>query len=268
MNYCWKFGLVLAALMGWLAVPVFGESITVITPYYGTEENHYQNRDYGLSLKDSQRMKGFFIQSVEPETYQWNIFLYQTQDINYSDLHGVNFIYDRYLGKPEEKVVLGFGMNYLEMDLAGKNVPLAAGRLEGLYLDMSIFSPYLRIGKYYHFGEDKLRTTMLPWIGAQVDYIEGSGRVDFPGPGAIDFTMDDDPFSWIAGVNLKLYVHRFLQIEGKYAAAYHESVFRDKHSAIVNLFFSRRLGVSYRYHHQETDTGIDSYQIFGIAMVF
>lgn len=268
MNYCWKCGLVSAVLMMSLAVPAFGDSITVVTPYYGTEENCFRHRDYGLSLKDSQTMRGLFIQSVEPDTYQWNIFLYQIRDINYSDLHGVNFIYDRYFGKAPGQMVLGFGMNYLKMDLTGNNVPSASGRLDGLELDMSVFSPYLRLGKYYVFEGDKLRTTLMPWFGAQVDYIGGSGRVDFPGPGAVDFEMEDDPFSWIAGVNLKLNVHHFLQVEGKYATAYHDGVFQDRHTAIVNLFLSRQWALSYRYQYQENANGTDSYQIVGVAVVF
>lgn len=235
--------------------PVFGADLTIITPYWGTEDNTFDQ--YGLKLSDSQTTKGLFIQSINPETYQWNVFIYQTENINYSDLWGVNFIYDLYLGAdPKTKNVIGIGMNYFEMDLEGE---------DSLNLDLTIFSPYLRIGKYYNFGKDKLHCTLLPWIGGQLDH---SRVLVDPSPRAATFKIDDDQYFWIAGLNLKVNFSHYLQLEAKRSVAYSRDYFLDKSSAMVNLFLTRNVGLSYRYNYHETTAGEDSYNILGVAIVF
>ena len=75
--------------------------IRIVAPYLGYVTNVYENADYGLELDDSSLMKGLFFQWVDPKRYQWNTFLYQSSDINYSNLWGGHFIFDLYLGVRE-----------------------------------------------------------------------------------------------------------------------------------------------------------------------
>lgn len=198
MNFQKQLILTVTFLLFFTA-PVLGANLTVITPYWGTEENSYTNTEYGLELKDSQETNGLYIQSINPEKYQWNVFLYRTTDINHSDLWGVNFIYDYYFGKAGTKNVVGFGMNYLNMGLAGEGIPAKAGNLDALKLDLTVFSPYIRLGKYYNFNEENFHCTLLPWIGGEVDQSRGSGLADFPGPGAAVFEIRDEQISGSPG---------------------------------------------------------------------
>lgn len=260
--------LVITMVLFLFAAPAFGADLTIITPYLGTENNTYIDDQYGIELNDSQATKGLFVQSINPEKYQWNVFLYQTPAINYSHLWGVNFIYDWYFGK-NAKDVFGVGANYFEMAMLGEGVPTNMGTLDALDMNLTIFSPYIRVGKYFDFGQEgKLRYTLLPWFGGQMDISRGSGLVDFPGPGSAPFQINDDQFSWIAGVNLKADFYHFLQLEFKRSVAYHTDQFFNKSSAMVNLFITRNIGLSYRYNYNETTMGNDSYNIFGVAIVF
>ena len=81
-------------------------------------------------------MKGLYLQSINPERYQWNLFIYRTENINYADLTGANFIYDCYYGRDTNvKNAVGMGINYLHLDLAGKNAATSMGTLNGFNLD-------------------------------------------------------------------------------------------------------------------------------------
>jgi hypothetical protein len=69
-----KKQIVLVILLSFFCeIPVMAADLKIITPYWGIEENTFQNN--GLKLKDSQEMKGLFIQSINPEKYQWNLFI-------------------------------------------------------------------------------------------------------------------------------------------------------------------------------------------------
>ena len=143
--------------------PVLAENIKIATVYWGTEDNTYQDDQYGLKLNDSQPMKGIYLQSIDTEKYQWNLFLYQTNDINYSDLTGVNFIYDYYFGaNAKTKKVIGIGANYLQLDMAGQNVPTAMGPLPGFDLNLDTTSLYVRAGQYYISDQGPLTYTLMP----------------------------------------------------------------------------------------------------------
>lgn len=258
--------LILAATFTFSSVttPVLADELKIITPYLGTEENTYINETYGLELTDSQTMKGLYFQSIDSEKSQWNIFIYQTSNINSSDLAGVNFIYDHYFGTaPETKNTIGIGFNYLQMNMQAKNV----ANLEALAIDLDISNFYLRIGRYYFLERNTINYSFLPWFGGQLNQTRGDGRVDFPGPRAADITIDDDQFFWITGINVKSTIHHFLQLEAKYSVTWDHDDHYQKYSAMANLFVTRNFGFSYRFNDHETPVGKDRYHIFGIAAV-
>lgn len=154
------------------------------------------------------------------------------------------------------------------MDLDGTNGLTASGSLDALEIEQNILSMYVRTGRYYNYEPDKLHLTLMPWIGGQFDQSHGSGLVDFPGPGYTTFDIDEEQISWIAGVNFKINYHHFLQVEVKPSITYHDGEYFQKRSAMVNLFFTRNVGLSYRYNYHETSSGEDSYNIFGVAVTF
>lgn len=214
MNYLKNLTMAIALCLGMITAPVLAADLKIGTLYWGTEENTYRNEAYGVEMNDSQPTNGLYLQSINPEKYQWNLFVYRTQDINASDLLGANFIYDHYFGVDDHaKNVIGVGANYLQMDLDGTGILTSLGALDAFKLDQDITSLYVRIGRSYNYGENQLRFTVMPWAGGQWDQSRGKGLVDFPGPGSVRFEIDEDGYSWIGGVNLKADYHHFLQVE-------------------------------------------------------
>lgn len=249
--------------------PVFAGDFTIVTPYWGVEDNTLINEEYGLELEDTEPMMGLYIQSIDTEKYQWNLFFYGTNDINDSDLRGFNFAYDRYFGAHDNvKNLIGVGMNYSKIDMAGEDVPTRMGNLDSFDMDITNTSYYLRVGRSYDFGRDKLRYSVLPWIGGQWDRSESSGTVDFPGPRFADFQIGEDSLSWIAGVNLKATVFHFIQVEAKHSITHREDDLFNRSSIMVNFLLSRNVGFSCRFNHQETSMGEDIYSMIGISVMF
>lgn len=247
--------------------PVLGADLTIIAPYWGNQDYSYTNETLGMELTETLNTRGLFIQSINPDRYQWNLFWYQTNDGN--TINGANFIFDAYFGTdPQHKKVIGIGLNYLEIELSKEGVPVMTGTLEAFNLKQQISSPYLRLGKYYLFEYNQLHCSLLPWIGGQWDRSQGSGTVDYPGPGSVSFSTDSDSSSWLSGLNCKIDLAHFLQLELKHSLAFQHDHRLNKSTAVINLFLSQNVGLSYRYNYHETTTGHDSYQLMGVAIMF
>jgi hypothetical protein len=269
MDQIKKLVFLIILLSSCSGMPVMAEDLKIVTPYWGTEENTYQSNQYGLNLKDSQTMKGLYLQSIDTGRYQWNLFIYRTENINYADLTGVNFICDIYYGKDNNaKNAIGMGINYLHLDLAGKNVPTSMGILNGFNLAQDTSSFYVRFGKYYKQALANLDWTLMPWFGGQTDHSEGDGWVDPSGHGTIPFKINENQYYWIAGLNFKADYHHFLQVEAKHTITFNHNDYFQKNTAMMNLFLNSHWGLSYRYNDQETASGNDKYHIFGLAVLF
>jgi hypothetical protein len=252
-----------------IAKPVLGESFTIVTPYYGIEDNTMEYGKYGVELEDSAPMKGLYLQNVNPDKFQWNLFLYRTEHINYSDLWGFNFIYDYYFGTHDNiKNVIGLGMNYLDNNLMGEDVPTKFGKLPAMQMDFSVTSYYLRIGRYYDFGNDQLHCSVLPWAGWEWDRTDGEGFVAISPRYSVKFPMDDEQSTLLVGLNFKMTFHHFLQAELKHSVVCDHDDYLNRSSAMVNLFFTKNIGLSYRYNRQELAMGTDEHSMLGIAVVF
>ncbi|MCK9265414.1 hypothetical protein M0P98_00765 [bacterium] len=244
------------------------ERINILTPYFGVEKNTFVYKKYNVSLEDSSNMKGIFFQSVDTKKYQYNLYLFLTENINYSDLKGINFVYDHYFtSNSKNKNVLGAGVNFLNLNLDGKNVPVTMGTLDGFKLDMDVYSLFFRAGRSYATEGKKLNLTMMPWAGVQMDKIRGNGFVDYPGPGEAFFDVVQDEYYGIVGIKLMADYCHFIQGELKYNITFNDEYYH-KVAAMLNLFFSRSLGLSYRFSYQETSVGKDVYNIFGVAVMF
>ncbi|MCX7788558.1 MAG: hypothetical protein N2442_12790 [Spirochaetes bacterium] len=258
------------------------ETITIVAPYMGWVTNTYENDSYKLNLEDSGFLSGMYLQSINPSLFQWNAFLYYSPDVNYSTLWGGHFIVDFYpIGDFLGKYLVGAGVEVIRIDMdAGNSIKVPAGpppattTLEGFNLTNTIIIPYARVGKYLVFGMGPVQFSVLPWIGATYESVQGTIKftAQFSPPPApktsIDTSFDDSAWYATAGINLKLTLFRFLDIEGKYQATFDGEVYHPSFSLIANLFFTRNWGLSYRYKYMETSGGKDSYNLFGVAYVF
>lgn len=270
-----------------LSVALFGsfaqaETITLAAPYVGWVTNTYENADYKLNLEDSGFLAGMYLQSINTSLYQWNAFAYYSPDVNYSTLWGGHFIVDFYpIGDFLGKYLVGAGVEVIRIDMdAGNNIKVPAGpppattTLEGFTLTNTILIPYARVGKYFVFGMGPLQISILPWVGATYESVTGNVKfsAQFAPPPVpktkVDETFDDSAWYATAGINLKLTLFRFIDVEGKYQATFDGDVYHPSYSVIANAFFSRNWGLSYRYKYMETSGGSDAYNLFGVAYVF
>ncbi len=246
------------------------ETMNILVPYMGAIANVYE--DSSLDLEDTGLMAGLYFQSIDPDRYQWNAFVYHSPDVNYSKLWGGHFIFDAYFGNNlRGKYLLGAGIEIisLDMDAADEIFPL-----QDFTLTYTITVPYVRAGKYFQFRQGPIVVSILPWAGVQPEFV--SGDVKFSAvfgppptpPTNVSESIDDTDWFGIAGLNLKVNLYHFIEIEGKYQATFNGDDYRSTVNALVNLFLNRSWGLSYRYKYMETSSGSDAYHLLGIACVF
>ncbi len=254
-----------------LVFSVSAKDIKIICTYIGPVTDVYKNEERKLDLKDNSLLKGIFFQWVNPDRYQWNAFVYHSSDINYSTLWGSHFIFDYYFLSGEHgKFITGAGIEYLKIDMdADSNItPLSDFELQN-----NLFIPYIRFGYQFQFNHGNFKISVLPWTGVEYQGVKGGLTMvmDPPGPAPATTTkedIDNDDYLGIAGVNLKVNIFHMLDLEAKYNGTFNTKVYYSTTTAMVNLFFTRQWGVSYRVKYMELEKGSDLYNIFGIAFVF
>jgi hypothetical protein len=249
------------------AVGAEADDIRIVVPYLGYVSNVYENADLPEALDDSSLMKGLYFQWINPERYQWNTFLYQASDLNYSTLWGGHFIFDLYFGVQERgKFVVGTGIEYIRLDMdAGGNID----SLSDFELLNNIIVPYARFGRYFSFGSDTLSVSILPWAGMQPEWVRGDISFIPPGPPTpYEEKIEEYDLFGIAGINTSVSIFHFITIDAKYRGTFNSDDYFSTVDSMVNVFFTRHWGLSYRFKYSETSSGSTSYHIGGIAYVF
>lgn len=255
-----------------LVSSVRAEDIRIVTPYVGTIRNEYQNQ--GVRLSDSSLMKGLFFQWVNPRRYQWNVFIYQSSDINYSTLWGGHLIFDYYIpGAGGNDFVLGAGFDFIRLDMD------AGDQLSPVQTDFrlinNVYVLYVRFGRYFSIPGSKVRFRLLPWVGLEPQLVRGevSFNMDPDGPGPAPPVPTEERIRTqdvygIAGMNLHARILHFLELQGKYSGTFNQDDYFSTVSAMSNLYLSRSWALSYRFKYMETSVATNTYHIWGIAFVF
>lgn len=246
--------------------------IRIVTPYAGFVTNEYQREtDSGnIGLKDTDLMLGLYGQWIRTGAFQANAFLYHAPDVNYATLWGLHTNVDFYFSLGEiENLVIGGGVEFLTIDIdAGDNV----NGLQDFGARTTVVAPYLRTGRQFPFGDARTNVVIFPWVGGEIDFVRGdvSFGLPFPPPFGtqVDESIDGTELYALTGLNVRATLWRFLQIDAKYSAAYDPYTFLPRASVMTNVFFSRNLGVSYRFSAMESSAGSTVYHIFGLAGVF
>ena len=253
------------------AVSSDAEDVRIVAPYLGYLTNVYENADYNLDLDDSALMEGLYFQWINPNRYQWNTFLYHSSDINFSTLWGGHFIFDLYLGVRERgKFVIGTGVEYIRLDMdAGDNIPSIPPIFDFVLLN-NVVVPYARFGRYFSLGSDTLNVSILPWAGIQAEWVRGDIAFNFGGPfpPPVDEKIDEEDFFGIAGINTSVSVFRFITVDAKYRGTFNADDYFSSVDGMLNVFFTRHWGLSYRFKYSETSSGSTAYHIGGVAYVF
>jgi hypothetical protein len=239
------------------ALPTSAGDIRILTPYFGYISNVYDNEEQDLELVDGGPLGGLFFQWINPDLYQWNIFLYHAPDVNYSVLWGGHLIFDYYFGVQDAgKWVVGGGLEVIRLDMdAGDEIEGA----DNFTLLNNIYVPFARIGRYFYFSYDPVHVSILPWVGFQPEFVRG----DF----AFEKIASDEVFA-VAGLNMKATIFRFVEVEAKYKITFNPEQNLSAVSGLLNVFVNRNIGISYRMRYFETTVGSNLYHIGGIAVMF
>ena len=249
-----------------------GKEFRIITPYIGTINNKLEVSDIDQKLDDSACMEGIYLQRIDPERYQWNVFLYYSNDINYSSILGNHFIFDYYLGKTRNGYyALGFGFEWLKIDTKTSSLD----GISDFSMLNNVYAPYIRAGKYFNFQLSNHPCTLFLWGGFESDILRGDLNFRIPSyspfmPEILVKEEINEHYEYsLAGIMLQATLHHFLQIKLKYHAKISTDDQNIYHvaSSMVNLYLNRHLGLSYRFKYMEGVIGDNVYHLLGLAFI-
>jgi len=255
------------ALLLVLPASLSAETIRLIVPYTGSLTNKYVSETYGLSLRDTGEMHGFFAQWLNTEKFQVNAFVYTAPVVNYSDVDGLHLNADYYLRPtPAGKWVLGAGLETLDIKMdAGRNIP----GLTAFALDNTVSFYYGRAGRYFYYKKGWLSSSLLPYAGWARETVAGELRLNPAGPApAMTIDIDDSDSHALAGLNLNATIAHFIDLQGKWMGRFKDGATLDEYSLMVNIFLNRHWGLSYRYKYMEYGSSSNGYHLGGVAYVF
>ena len=243
-------------------------TIRILTPYLGALTNTYTDEEYNLDLDDTALLEGLYLQWINTEYFQINFFIYQSSDINYSNIWGFHFLFDYYFDVQEnQKNVIGVGTEHISINMnAGSSFP----PLSDFTLENDVYAPFLRAGRYFYFGSpDRIRSYFLPWFGLEYDIVRGDVSFVPPGPpNPVQEEIKSEHFYGLAGLKFKTVIYHFIDIELKTTFAFNDDEVFTRLAAMANLYLGRHWGLSYRFLYTETVSGYNMYNIGGIAIVF
>lgn len=254
------------------------QDLRILCPYIGPITSEYSNEARQVRLHDNSVMGGVFFQWIAPETYQWNVFVYNAPNINYGSVWGGHLSFDYYIPIDShessthgtKKIVVGCGTEYLRIDLDA-NANIAP------FLDFTLLNklmiPYIRCGYQYRARLDEINISFFPWVGVQYQGVRGSlsFTMDPPGPTPL-FTRTEafssDKYFALTGININTRLFHALELETRYYGAFRNHEYLSNASWMLNVYLSRSLGISYRGKYIEFSNGFDVYNIVGIAVLF
>jgi hypothetical protein len=257
-----------------LSAPVLqARTIRIITPYIGALTNKYADGDYNLDLDDTALLTGMYLQWINTDQFQVNFFIYQSSDINYSNIWGFHFLFDYYFDVQENrKNVIGAGTEYISVNMSAGD---AFTPLSNFNLENDVWAPFVRMGRYFYFGSpERVRNYFLPWLGLEYDIVRGNVGFTTPNPVPPPPSFDiaenikDESFYGLVGLKFKTVIYHFVDIELKSAFAFNDDEFLTRLAAMANLYLGRHWGLSYRFLYTETLSGSNMYNIGGVAILF
>ncbi len=241
------------------------ETVRVVAPYLGSITHHYESSR--LDLKDTGALRGVYAQWVNTEKFQANAFFYSAPDVNYSRVDGLHLNADYYLLPSRNgKYAVGGGIESLRVDLKADH------KITGYdYLSMKndILYYYGRAGRYFYFRPGAFDVSVMPYAGYALEDVSGDIYADPAfGPTPPRVSIDDSSSYAIGGVNLNASYNHFLEAQAKWMRRFHGDGPLDDCSLMLNFFFTRRFGVSYRFKYMEETSGSVVYHMGGVAITF
>ncbi|MBN2104425.1 hypothetical protein JW835_10335 [bacterium] len=267
-------------ILSLILVPlIHARQIRIITPYAGVVHNQlvvqHMTTKYETmmphidDLEDDALMGGLYFQWVNPDRYQWNIFVYGSKNINYSDILGSHIIFDYYLDRlpVTGQFVFGVGFDYIRINTKGE----ISTKLSDFHIPLNVYAPYFRTGCYFNFGSPTKKVSILPWAGYEQDVIRGDVSFLVKEMAIqVNRKIKSDYEYAMIGLNARVTLFYFIDISAKWS----RKISLDDHdhlntfSGMFNLYLSRHWGLSYRYKYLEVSVCNNGYHLGGVVFMF
>lgn len=271
------------SIRGWvgllfIAYAAASEPIRILCPYGGLLENKVAMTDQGVDLSDRAAIYGLFFQWIDPSRFQANAFVYFCPNINFSTVWGLSISSDYYfLPTPGiGKTVAGAGGEVIEISTKTTDALFRINDIEPLHrfdLKNAVIAPFLRAGYRFEHAFGYVRISAFPWLGVQQELVRGNLYVE-PTPlwttamPPIVETISENHTYALAGCGAGVNLFHFIDIEAKAHKMIRKDVQYSHYSSMVNLFLSRKWGVSYRFRYMEMSVGTNAFHFFGVAYIF
>ena len=256
------------------------ESIRICAAYGGTVTNKYEKQYHGstIKLKDTGAMGGLYLQWIEPDMLQGNIFLYGAPDVNYSRVLGGHGNLDGYfLNQSYGSLVAGIDVEDINIDMKAKDN--VAG-LEDFRMKNNVLFGMLRAGARAKIAPvEEFKITIFPYAGITRENVTGALWVDPPSvymgpmmgwknPDATKISIDDSETFASWGVNCTITVFHFVELTGKYLGRAMKDNYQSSYTGQINIYLSRHVAITAQSKYMELSNGSDFYNLLGIAAVF
>lgn len=254
----------LVSTPGWSLESVKG-SFAIVTPYAGTVSSSYSNPKYNLNLNDSGLMAGVYAQWIKPELLQTNLFLYTAPSVGPSKILGAHLNGDFYpYHFSFAKAVVGLDVEALKI-----NVATSSASLTSLQLDNKVAFIMPRAGLSFPLGVGPISITFFPYVGMVYEDVAGDltmvSRRRAASPRAVSFSSRETYAS--AGANVSLRLMYFSELQLKYLTGLSAADQFSSITVMVNGYFTRNTGLSYRYTSMNRPNGSDRYHLAGFIII-
>jgi hypothetical protein len=275
-----RFTMILLAA-AYFAAPsnIFGqndvpERIRIAALFGGVFTNKYSATHYGqdITLKDSGFISGTYLQWIETEKGQANVYGYWSPSVNYSRVLGLHGNADGYfLGGSWGSCVAGFDFEEININMdAGSHV----SGLNSFKMQNNVFFMMARAGARFKINpSDGISIVVFPYAGATRERVSGKIEVVTPPMGPMPsmevedkFSDTDYYFSW--GTNINARISNYAELILKYLGRAKKNDYMHSVTAQANIYLSRNAALFYQFKHMQMEDGYNRFHLFGVGIVF
>lgn len=273
--------VILAALMPAMAESSGSDSM-LITAVYGGAVTNKAAFSYGTNgketgtIKDTGFMTGLYLQWLQPDFYQANIFLYGAPDVNYSRVLGLHTNADGYFLNGSWGSLVG-GVDFEDINIrmrAGSH--LSSYGYSNMTLDNNVLFMMARAGARFRIQPlDVLSCTIFPYAGITRETVNGKTTYDLSDQhvpaayrhGNQSFSDNENYFSW--GTNVTFRAFHFVELTAKYLGRAKKGNYMNSVTGQAQVYLNRSFGFTWQTKYMDIDKkAYDLYNLFGISMIF
>ncbi len=244
--------------------------VRIAAAYGGVLTNTYE--DGRVALSGSGALGGLYLQWIEPDYFQTNLFVYYAPSVNESRVFGLHLNGDAYFFSGDwGSLVAGLDVEDLFVNMDAKD---SIAGLSSFTLENNTLAIMGRAGVRVRFAPlEGLKLVVFPYVGVMHQRDTGEitrdplGDPDFDPP-AVTSSIEESQNSFAGGLNLTAKVGHLGEVTLKYLGHLDEDELRSIYTAELKVFVHRSAVVSYQFKDMEMSFGSNRYHLLGAGYVF